>query len=277
MRTEVAGNGAPWTCRSCTLLNKNNIDFCVVCETRRETSDDDADDPRTLEESNHETGHCWSCQRCSFSNIEVMPYCEICEAPRNLWRPQRPAINREYVGAHSSPLRTSGQAWIDSPSQPGLACTLCSYLNPPFRSVCEVCEAPLASGVSSCNNNGRSRDIPNHLEDEFPTPVPPPQRSRTDPPAGNVNPKGNRPTTSSTECVEQVAVENEERKLLLSMGWVPPEGENMGDETDGLEDWEIDAAQESCMRRLQADVDRLDLHDRARMDFEAWKLREQGS
>lgn len=61
--------------------------------------------------------------------------------------------------------------------------------------------------------------------------------------------------------------DDKEMKLLLSMGWVPDEED---DEEGGLEEWEIDAAQESFMEHLQGQP-REGLRERAQREFEAWK------
>mmetsp|Transcript_35881 Transcript_35881/g.92731 ORF Transcript_35881/g.92731 Transcript_35881/m.92731 type:complete len:81 (-) Transcript_35881:97-339(-) len=62
--------------------------------------------------------------------------------------------------------------------------------------------------------------------------------------------------------------EQEERNLLMSMGWTE-EDEDEDDEGGGLEEWEIDAAQEDFLKRQQQPHE--DPRARARRDFEAWK------
>merc|ERR1712014_297709 len=68
------------------------------------------------------------------------------------------------------------------------------------------------------------------------------------------------------------AGDDEERKLLLSMGWNPDDDDDEG----GLEEWEIDAAQESLVEHLQQGQRREGFSERAQREFEAWKA-EQGA
>merc|ERR1712139_244645 len=63
-----------------------------------------------------------------------------------------------------------------------------------------------------------------------------------------------------------------ERQLLLSMGWDPDDDGEEG----GLEEWEIEQAQEGFMEHLAQGQGREGLRERAQREFEAWKA-EQGA
>jgi len=70
--------------------------------------------------------------------------------------------------------------------------------------------------------------------------------------------------------VQASGTDDEEQRLLMSMGWDPNDKEGEG----GLEDWEIDAAQEHFIERLQKEPHE-GLRERAHREFEAWKQEHQ--
>lgn len=111
---------------------------------------------------------------------------------------------------------------------PQRACPLCSLLNNAVRTACAACDAPLPAVAE-----------PPGLED------------------------GGRVDGPQTP---QAAADDEERRLLLSMGWSPE-----GDEEAGLEEWEIDAAQEDLVQHLSRGPEREGLRERAQRQFQVWQ------
>eukprot|EP00927_Polykrikos_kofoidii_P009740 TRINITY_DN14081_c0_g1_i1.p1 TRINITY_DN14081_c0_g1~~TRINITY_DN14081_c0_g1_i1.p1 ORF type:complete len:626 (-),score=124.46 TRINITY_DN14081_c0_g1_i1:40-1803(-) len=71
---------------------------------------------------------------------------------------------------------------------------------------------------------------------------------------------------ATTASVGGGTAEDEEWKLLVSMGWNPEEDDGEG----GLEDWEINAAQESLHKHQATDSNEC-LRLRAQREFEEWK------
>lgn len=192
----------------------------------------------------------WQCKKCSFINDEDLPSCEICQEPK------------EEEGEEED--EDQPQDWY---------CSKCSFKNIGLLPYCEVCENARSSSSSTqeetrpcplCSfENSNSRTACAMCQSPLPS-IPAPSASQASQPAASTA----EPAAGEGQCTE------EERRLLQSMGWDPDEHD---DEEGGLEEWEIDAAQESLIGRLQAEGDRETLRDRARREFEAWSNRPKGS
>jgi len=260
-RASAQDTEVEWSCSACSFKNVGAIPSCEMCETPREAQGTAtmAQD-RSLEVTGEQAGHTdasegtsWTCSQCSFANVDMLPYCEMCEAPRQelpVWSSGDEEDNEEE---ETVPQVRALQARAPQAPAPASAsqrpCPLCSFLNPMARTACKICEAPLPLSSSSA-----MRPIWDDNAPEATT-------AKND---GGVQ-------RSALETAE----DDEERRLLLSMGWVPED--ELGEDAEGdLEEWEIDAAQESLIRRLQDPTPHEGLRERAQRGFEAWKVENSG-
>ncbi|CAE8659968.1 unnamed protein product, partial [Polarella glacialis] len=158
-------------------------------------------------------------------------------------------------------------------------CHLCSYLNPAARMACEICQAPLPAleaappraraGDSTANSGGPSkaskkkRGGKSQKQDRAPTPP------------VDVVTEVDEDAVEEREALHVDSAREEERRLLQSMGWSPDD--DATDEDGGLEEWEIDAAQEQLISKLQAAKTHEGLRERAQREFEAFVQSESTS
>ncbi|CAE7558853.1 unnamed protein product [Symbiodinium pilosum] len=192
----------------------------------------------------------WKCRKCNFANDASLPFCEMCDEPRRdgedpesededlaEWSCSSCSFKNigllPYCEVCEAPRGSSSNA-AGSAEEAGRECPLCSFRNASHRTACEMCSTPMPPRETPASGSSASRPPePPEPEEEAPAP-----------------------------CTD------EERRLLMSMGWTP---ENGDDEDGGLEDWEIHAAEEKFVRNLQTKPDREGLRERAQREFEAWK------
>lgn len=282
-----------WACVACSFINSSFISYCEICETARvrgvqvlaerggsfrapvsETS------PEKPAESGAETEESiWACALCSFKNAKALPYCEMCEAPRRKSHIRGHGIlssgtvhgkgagdvRERMIGVADANVRVNVPARPDTRTtapQPSSeadiahrgACPVCSFINIASRMACEVCQAPLGirSVEQRCPRTGQGTET---------MPLAPNLglNTQVDDEARGEN------GALSAQCSAN-AVDDEERRLLVSMGWDPNDCEGEG----GLEEWEIDAANESFIEHLQHEPQE-GLRERAHREFEAWR------
>ncbi|CAE7190590.1 unnamed protein product [Symbiodinium necroappetens] len=192
----------------------------------------------------------WRCDQCNFENDASLPFCEMCGASRK---------DREEDSEGDDIAEWS--------------CNVCSFKNIGLLPYCEVCEAPRSGGDSSAAASAEAEwecplcsfRNPSHRTACAMCNAPRPAAARATPATGS---SASQPAPAEpAEEEEPAPCTDEERRLLMSMGWNPEDG----DEEEGLEDWEIDAAQENLIGRVQARADREGLRERAQREFEAWK------
>lgn len=283
-----------WACLACSFRNSSFISYCEICETARATGSQvlverggsfRAPVPDTLPERPAESGteaeeSVWPCSLCSFKNAKALPYCEMCEAPQRKSHIKGMGImssstahgksagdvHEKRIGVACGSVRFKDPARPDTstkvPPQPSSeadvaycgACPVCSFINVASRMACEVCEAPL--GIQNveqrCPRTGPGIET-----------LPPASNPRSNAQVEEEAPGENG--ALSAPC-SATAVDDEERRLLVSMGWDPNDCEGEG----GLEEWEIDAANEGFIEHLQHEPQE-GLRERAHREFEAWK------
>lgn len=195
----------------------------------------------------------WRCQKCSFVNDEDLPFCEICQEPK-----EEPSRDDEE-GSDDEP-----QDWF---------CSKCSFKNSGLLPCCELCENARSSS-SSAQEEVRPCPLCSFENSSSRTAC---AMCSSPLPAEEAASSASKPAVASADMPEAPAegqCTEEERRLLQSMGWNPDEHD---DDEGGLEDWEIDAAEQSLIAQLQAEGDRETLRDRARREFDAWSSRPKGS
>ncbi|CAJ1354650.1 unnamed protein product [Effrenium voratum] len=203
-------------------------------------------------------GSAWTCGRCSFRN-EDGASCQVCEEPREASEGEEDESEEEelqdwYCSECSfkntgllpyCELCETARSSAAKEADEERPCPLCSFHNPSARTACAMCQAPLTPASAPASASGPSG-----------------AGSRERPPEPCGSPEEVAPALEAVEALEE-----EERRLLTSMGWNPDDDEG------GLEEWEIDAAQESLIGRIQAEGDREGLRERATREFESWKAR----
>ncbi|CAE7607059.1 unnamed protein product [Symbiodinium natans] len=174
----------------------------------------------------------WRCEKCNFTNDASLPFCEMCDAPRKDGEEDSDADDLAewscascsfknigllpYCEVCEAPRSTSSAA---ASAEAERECPLCSFRNPSHRTACEMCSTPIPAETTPATGSSASQPSSTQQhEEEEPAPAP---------------------------CTD------EERRLLMSMGWTPEEGD---DEDGGLEDWEIDAAQERLCGAMSLSV-----------------------
>lgn len=234
------------------------------------------------------TDGCWHCSACSFLNSSLLDQCEICESRRE--EPDVGGMEMEPSGTRpltlargiaivphmssivgGAPEAQSG-AWV---------CPHCSFANLDLL-YCEVCEAPRATDEGAgrlCSEledrvatvrqtggalEGRQRACPlcSLLNDAVRTAC----AACNAPLPAVAEPPGLEDGGHVDGLQMPQAADDEEHRLLLSMGWSPE-----GDEEGGLEEWEIDAAQEGFVQHLSRGPEREGLRERAQRQFQVWQ------
>lgn len=271
-----------WACSACSFVNSGLLAYCEICEfAKRGTTSSSAFEATQPPNA---------CPLCSFHNPVGRSACEVCEAPlppSQTWQPNMSPGGDIIFDRGGQGATPKGSATVDDdeefmtpPSSPpaveeaALANhSLGLHALPLVEHPKMDCHAsdPLAR-PPACTPGGltTARSGSCHSESE----------ARTGNIGGsssqeNVRRDSNslRETLSSgPRCGTQVrkphdmVADEEERQLLLSMGWDPDDLEGEG----GLEEWEIDAAQESFIEHLQREPHE-GLQERARREFEEWR------
>lgn len=260
LRNTKEAQEGPWKCNTCAFNNSGFLPYCELCEAHKEapagpflqaerfeserpyrpfggSSSSSADlvaRPRMLE-PNEGDGY----DDTEDAGAELEWCCRMCSFSNvgvlpycEMCEAARPSV--------ASPIPERLPARVKQACAQERACPLCSYLNPSTRMACEICQAPLPISA-------------------LPQTYAPPRQS--------VSPEAVPRPTKQVEAPVQDAADEDERRLLLSMGWQPEDD----DEEGGLEEWEIDAAQENLIGRLQSAASHEGLRDRAQREFQAWK------
>lgn len=334
-------SGEAWSCPRCSFANLAELPYCEMCEeprpagtsTKNDVQSPPQEDAQELSESDViqlaierglppgkplEKKIPVECLRCPYAqmrewNDTFWPYCLLCSRWSDLSHVTS-SIHKKNVA--KAPRPAPPVAVVAAPQAPqDISCSMCSFLNPGGRKICEICEAPLvlssptASGStgsslttvkakegkavsspatpSSGSNAGgyaSSQSKPKAAKSAAPPAKSPSAKTSRDLGA-HTNGAGETPNGSSggpvsfardtDDGAEAKAPSKEEteeeRRLLLSMGWNPDDDEE--DEEGGLEPWEIEAAQEALVSRIQDQ--REGMREKAQKEFEAWKEKEQ--
>lgn len=235
-----------WACSACSFVNSGLLAYCEICEFAKRGA--------TSSSTREPTEHPNACTLCSYHNPVGRTACEVCEAPLAPHKARKPDLAR----AADSVFDRGGQG--ATPKGFTAAVDDEEFMTPPTS-------PPTMGGSASAKREWALRVGPLAMQPAVEDHSPdlhdmPPDRI----PIGSKAISTGPPRGVQARKTPDVVADEEERRLLLSMGWDPDDLEGEG----GLEEWEIDAAQESFIEHLQREPHE-GLPERARREFEEWR------